>query len=240
MKIDKSLLKLLKAHDYLTHFKPDNLNGLIMWIVDAQDRVVDATPTVLGYFHLDAEDFIGKTIRELHPDDAEKYLIENQRVRNVGQPATTIDWMNLPIGWRKIALTKFPLGDGYIIGIGHDVTDADPMAGWLQRLDLARGRLGLGPRYRAEYITLAEYLVLHRLSRNHSYQEIATELNISPQTVKYRLSRIKEKLNVLTSQEMWEEIYASGLIHLLALPLSLDVLSDDDLNTFSFIEARDR
>jgi len=224
LKIDDSLLELIKGHAYVAHFKSENLDGLILWILDAQDRVADASPAMAAYYQLDRDEIIGKRATDLEPALAEQYLQENRHVRRLGQPSSSSDWIHLPVGWRKIAMTKCPLPDGYIIGVAHDITDTDPMAGWLQRLDLAKGRLNLGPRYRDEHLTLPEYLVLHRLSRNHSYHDIARELNISAETVKYRISRVKEKLNALNTPELWEEVYASGIIHLLALPLHLDAI----------------
>ena len=239
MPISENTLAQVRGHDYVTHFAAEHNASMILWLLDDEDRIADITTLGASYWQRDRESMVGLHAYSLWPSSkAQELLLENARVRSTGQPSTMYEWLHLPQGWRKFVLTKNRFGTEFLLGIAHDITDSDPMAGWLNRLDLGSGRLYLGEDYHGQFLTMREYLVLHRLSRNRSHQDIADELHITTDTVRYRVNRVRDKFGVFTIRELWEEVYASGLVHLLALPLDARAVPRDEDQMSALLPSR--
>lgn len=218
MTLSTQALELVSGSDYFFHFKPGNLQGVLLWIVDRDLHIVDLTERTADYFGRSRDQMIGRHIGEFVEAEALlKTADEHRRIGRLKQPETITLWGKYAIGWRKVIITRAPLDDHYTIGVAQDITEQGLLNDWLLNLDLVDGKLPLGERYRSETLSWGELIVLHRMSRSRPYRDIATELHISPATVRYRLNRIKEKLGADTIDEMWAEVFSSGLVHILSL-----------------------
>ena len=100
---------------------PDNL-----WVKDAASRFVIANNATARQIGLDASgDLIGKTDLELHPADAaRKYLADERRIVETGRPLIDIEeYVIAPDGGKVwISTTKVPLRDdvGQVVGARRD------------------------------------------------------------------------------------------------------------------------
>lgn len=210
---------------YIAQIDPQKLEGVILWIIDCHNTIVDISPQAASYLDLQPKQIIGRNMAELDLLQApERYEFEHALIFKSGQPSTLIKWESVSLGWRKFIQTKTPLGTEFILVVAHDITDTDPLNQWLLSVDVVNQRLALGERYHNEFILLPEWLVLHRLVRGNTYKEIADELHVTEDTVNYRMRRLKQKLGVSNMSELWQEIYSGGLVHMLTLPLGLDQL----------------
>lgn len=229
MAYSERTLDSIRNNNYIAQIEPQKIEGVILWIIDRQNTIVDISPHAATYVGLQAQEIIGRTMAELDLLKApERYEFEHAMIFKSGQPSTLIKWECFSVGWRKFIQTKTPLAGEFILVVAHDITDADPLNQWLLSVDVVNQRLALGERYHNAYIQLPEWLVLYRLVRGKTYREIAGELCITEDTVNYRMRRLKQKLGVSNMAELWEEIYSGGLVHMLALPLGLDQLPDGD------------
>ncbi len=105
---------------------PDNL-----WVKDAASRFVIANNATARQIGLDASgDLIGKTDLELHPADAaRKYLADERRIVETGRPLIDFEEYVIDPSGRKvwISSTKVPLRDDSgqvvgLVGISRDIT----------------------------------------------------------------------------------------------------------------------
>jgi hypothetical protein len=229
MPYSEKTLDSIRNNNYIAQIEPQKLEGVILWIIDHHNTIVDISPQAAAYAGLQPQQIVGRNMAELDPLKApERYEFEHALIFKSGQPSTLIKWECFSVGWRKFIQTKTPLADEFILVVAHDITDADPLNQWLLSVDVVNQRLALGERYHNAFIQLPEWLVLHRLVRGKTYKEIAGELNITEDTVNYRMRRLQQKLGVTNMAELWEEIYSGGLVHMLTLPLGLDQLPDGE------------
>ncbi len=71
-------------------------------------------------------------------------------------------------------------------------------------------------------ISFDEFVVLHLLLKGFKHRRIAETLNISPKTVEYRISRLKNALETETTEDMMMKVSSSGMIYLAMIPIDLD------------------
>lgn len=186
-----------------------------MWVINADTgAVLDQTPaTVLAQSEQErGEVEYPRTLSR------EQHLEAAQKVVATGETRIVHEWMQYDGAWHKLARTKSWAGDNRVLEISHDVTDLDPRAKWLACVNLQTQRLELN---NGESISFAEFVVLHLILRGHIHRHIAQALDISPKTVEYRISRLKNALQVDTTEALMLKVSSSGLIYLALTALKL-------------------
>jgi DNA-binding CsgD family transcriptional regulator len=208
---------------YLDALNTSTTLGLMMWVIDSNNIITEATQACADLCQTTLPDLIGCEVRHLKGIDSainmeEQYHI-NRMVRSTGKPQTLSYWVNprsnLSNGqWIKILLTKTLLSSEHMLVVAVDITDTDPRGKWLQRIDLPTQRLRLrGGRY----LTYRQVVILHHLLRGRTRSEIAAHLQISENGVDYNKQRIKAALDVDTNEHLLARIAEIGLIHLLTI-----------------------
>ena len=185
----------------------------MLWVLDTKTQaIVDITPATAAFLASHAR---GSTLRTL---STEHHTEVAQSVARTGRAQTVVEWMNFGDSWRKLARTSSHVGGSLVMIQSLDVTQFDPRAEWLARINLVSQRLELDS---GTSISFAEFVVLHLLLKGLKYKRIAEKLNITTKTVDYRISRLKIALGVETTEDMLMEVSASGLIYLALIPIDL-------------------
>lgn len=124
-------------------------------------------------------------------------------------------------GWRRIFCTSTPVKphQAYIEFV--DITDIDPRAPWLAKINLSTQRLELGPDYQNNSFSFLEFAVLHFMLRGASYSDMASMMHVSINTIRFRVKKLKNALNVDTVAGIFKEVHVNGMIHLCTVPLDL-------------------
>jgi PAS domain S-box-containing protein len=234
------LLETVRDHRFVELFRASTIPGILIWVADKNNIIIDITVGVADYFQCSKEDMLGKSVFDfVAPEHYERLRNDNEKILEAGRAINNVRWIEMPTGWRKFVSTRSPLGGEFIITVSHDITDKEPANHWMLQLDLVNRRLNLGEQYGNQYLKLPELLILHRLVRGQSYKEIAGEFNLSIPTVKYRLARIKDMLDVNSMVDVWSEIFSCGLVHLLALPLGLEQMPETAEDLFKLDPSSD-
>lgn len=212
---------------YLPYDLPCDLSQVTdayMWVVDRDLVIRDMTQATLDALGLTPEEVIGKTIYTGDPLEStapvKTRVFRLQRIFATGKPDTLVGWENIQtLGWRKITTTTMLLRDqpDLSLTVATDITDIDPKASWLARIDVEHGVLHLGEKYGHKTMTFSEYAVLHGLLFRKQYTEIAKELGIGESTVSHRIKTLKALFDVPDVPELLMEISRNHLIHVLSM-----------------------
>jgi DNA-binding NarL/FixJ family response regulator len=183
----------------------------LMWISDLQaDVFIDMTPATARF--METHD-LGALPRTLSLAD---HMEAAHRAVETGESTVLIEWVKYDGAWHKLMRTKSPVGDFRVLDIAQDITHLDPRADWLARINLDTQRLELES---GQSFSFDEFVVLHMLLKGLQYKQIAETLNISPKTVEYRLSRLKDALGVETILDLLHVVTSSGLVLLAMVPV---------------------
>ncbi|MEH6551551.1 MAG: LuxR C-terminal-related transcriptional regulator [Pseudomonadales bacterium] len=117
-----------------------------------------------------------------------------------------------------------------------DVTDIDPRAIWLSRINLATQRMDLGPEYSNRTVSFLEYAVLHFLIRGTTYKNIAAMMNISSNTVSFRIKQLKQAFSVNSVGALLQETHDNKLIHMLTIDLNVSNPAMTDFHLYSLVD----
>ncbi len=183
----------------------------LMWVYDIDSAtVIDATPATRRAISL--TDSIG------YPSSlSEEFQIEaNLTVVTTGKPRIFTEWVKFGGKWQKLARSKSHAGGSRVLEVLFVVTHLDPRADWLARINLVDQRLELD---NGGSISFAEFVVLNLLLKGYSHKRIARRLDISRKTVDYRIARLKNALDVDTTEELMISVSTTGLIHLATVPI---------------------
>lgn len=185
-----------------------------MWTVDVEaEAVVDMTPATAKFLQNHDVMALPRTLT------IEGNMAAARRVIETGEQSVAIEWLKFDGAWHKLLRTKSHVGDSLVLEVAQDITLLDPRAPWLARINLDKQRLELESGKSFSY---DEWLVLHFLLKGFSYKEIGEKLHISPKTVEYRLSRLKDALEVETIPELIQEVSSSGLSQLAIVPIDIN------------------
>lgn len=185
-----------------------------MWIVDVEaETIVDMTPATAKFMQSHDVMALPRTLSVEGNMAAARHVIET------GVQSVAMEWLKYDGAWHKLLRTKSHAGDNRVLEFAQDVTSLDPRAPWLARINLDKQRLELESGKSFSY---DEWLVLHFLLKGLPYKEIGERLYISPKTVEYRLSRLKDALEVETIPELIQEVTSSGLAQLAMVPIDTD------------------
>lgn len=183
----------------------------LMWISDIQaDVFIDMTPATARFMETHDLRALPRTLSLADHMEAAHRAVET------GESTVLIEWVKYDGAWHKLMRTKSPVGDFRVLDIAQDITHLDPRADWLARINLDTQRLELES---GESFSFDEFVVLHMLLKGLQYKQIAETLNISPKTVEYRLSRLKDALGVETILDLLHVVTSSGLVLLAMVPV---------------------
>lgn len=198
-----------------------------MWVFDIDSgEVVDMTPLTAEILDSQDPDTLPRTVSR------ESHLEACRSVVATGEPHTFIEWVKVNGIWHKMARTKSHAGGSRVLEMALDVTHLDPRAKWLARINLVDQRLELE---NGKSISFQEFVVLHLLIKGFKHKRIAETLNISRKTVDYRLSRLKDALEVETTEELMMTVFSSGMVHLATVPIDLDDPAQTELELYKKI-----
>ena len=182
-----------------------------MSIVDLQAGVfVDMTPATARFMEQHDLMVLPRT------RSPAEHLEAAHRVVESGEPSLLVEWIKYDGAWHKFLHSKSPVGDFRVLDIAQDVTHLDPRAYWLARINLDKQRLELD---NGESFSFDEFVVLHFLLKGLQYKQIAKILHISPRTVEYRLSKLKNAMGVETVVDLLQVVTSSGLVKLAMVPV---------------------
>jgi hypothetical protein len=218
-----------------TSLQLHQMTGVLMWILDDNDMFTDITPAAAAYTGVPAHEVIGNVIDEAAepygPVNTVVELSHLAELRNVvratGQPSTTPNWINMSGAsqdWYKIITTTTKIRKDRLLVVAHDITQMDPKARWLSRIDLASQRLKLRGD---KSISFGEFAVLYHLVRGRKKKDIGERLNIAKTTVNHREANLKKALEVKSMADLMALVATSGLIHLLSVELDTSKQSPD-------------
>lgn len=196
----------------------------LMWVWDADtESIVDMTPATVDFLALSEADFDLRTLSEV-------FHVETAcEVVRTGQAHTVFEWMKYHGTWHKLSWTKIHLGGSLVLNTSLDITRFDPRAEWLARINLETQRLELES---GESISFDEFVVLHMLLKGLRHKRIAQLLHITAKTVDYRISRLKNALQVESTEEMMLTVSSSGLIYLGLIPIDLKTPAQTELELY--------
>lgn len=196
----------------------------LMWVWDSDTKsIVDMTPATADFLTLQEADFSMRTLsNEFHVDKASEVV-------RTGKAHTVFEWMKYRGSWHKLSWTKIHLGGSLVLNTSLDVTRFDPRAEWLARINLESQRLELES---GESISFDEFVVLHMLLKGLPHKRIAQTLGITPKTVDYRISRLKNALEVESTEEMMLTVSSTGLIYLGLIPIDLENPAQNELELY--------
>jgi DNA-binding NarL/FixJ family response regulator len=196
--------------EYVPFLKEVSVKEPLMWVVDVETGVIlDMTPATAEFFgSFDVTASTSSVTENVHRE-------ASQSVAATGDSRTIIEWVKANGSWHKMARTKSHAGANRVLEISQDITSLDPRSEWLARINLEDQRLEMAS---GESISFDEFVVLHLLLKGFKHKRIADTLNISPKTVDYRISRLKNALKVETTEDMMMEVSSSGMIYLATIP----------------------
>lgn len=183
----------------------------LMWVWDtATDSIIDQTPATAIFLKSYESDSEMRTLSYEFHATAALEVVRNRETH------TTFEWLKYQGAWRKLSWSKVHLGGSLVLNTSQDITRFDPRAEWLARINLESQRLELDS---GESISFDEFIVLHMLLKGLQHKRIAQMLNITAKTVEYRISRLKDALQVESTEQMMLTVSANGLIHLGLIPM---------------------
>jgi DNA-binding CsgD family transcriptional regulator len=199
----------------------------MMWVYDADSgEIVDATPMTTRRLDLMQVDLHERTLSpEIHRQVAREVVAS-------GVPDTRIEWLKGNDAWHKMARTKSHIQGNLVFEVAQQITEFDPRAQWLQKINSRTHRIELDS---GESISFAEFTVLHLLIKGMSHAKIADKMAISPKTVDYRIARLKTALDTQTTEEMMAKVSEIGLIALATVPLNLDKPARSEVELYRWI-----
>ena len=196
----------------------------LLWVVDVSTlAIVASTPASAAFPALLGSLPESRTLSEAH------HLEIARNTVSTGCAETVFEWMKYDGIWRKLARVSVPVGRNQVLVQLLDITHFDPRAVWLARINLVSQRLELDS---GTSISFAEFVVLHMLLKGLKYSRIAQILNITTNTVDYRISRLKIALETDTTEDMMSKVTASGLIYLALVPIDLDNPAQTELELY--------
>jgi DNA-binding CsgD family transcriptional regulator len=212
------------GQEYVPFLKEVAVKQPLMWVVDVETGVIlDMTPATSEFFDsLDVKAYPSSVTEKVHRE-------ASQSVVATGESRTLIEWVKTNGSWHKLARTKSHAGGNCVLEISQDITSFDPRSKWLARINLVDQRLEMG---NGESISFDEFVVLHMLLKGFKHKRIAETLNISPKTVEYRISRMKNALKVESTEDMMLEVSSSGMIYLAMIPIDLDDPAQTELELY--------
>lgn len=201
-----------------------------MWVTDTESGTfLDMTPATAAAKERQLLGF-GADQRTL---SSEFDLETSRAVCATGESRTLIEWIKYDGSWHKFARVKSHAGGARVLEVLHEITHLDPRAEWLARINLESQRLELDG---GSSISFEEFVVLHLILKGYKHRRIAQTLNISSKTVDYRISRLKNALEVETTEEMMGQVWSSGLIHLALVPIDLENPARTELELYKKID----
>lgn len=195
-----------------------------MWVYDLDvASITDMTPATAAFLQsLTNSSFQSSVSRETQVA-ACRSVVAN------GKSCTLIEWIDVNGTWHKLARTKSHAGGNRVLEISQDITHLDPRAEWLARINLVDQRLEMD---NGGSISFDEFVVLHLLLKGFKHKRIAETMNISPKTVGYRISRLKNALETDTTEDMMMKVSSSGMIYLAMIPIDLDDPAQTELELY--------
>ncbi|MEH6586311.1 MAG: LuxR C-terminal-related transcriptional regulator [Halioglobus sp.] len=183
----------------------------LMWVWDtATESIIDQTPATAAFLKSYESDSGLRTLSHEFHATAALEVVKSRETH------TTLEWIKYQGVWRKLSWSKMHLGGSLVLNTSQDITQFDPRAQWLARINLETQRLELDS---GESISFDEFVVLHMLLKGLQHKRIAQMLNITAKTVEYRISRLKDALQVESTEEMMLTVSANGLIYLGLIPM---------------------
>ena len=195
-----------------------------MWVCDTDLKsIIDMTPATADFLTLFQANLGIRTLsREFHVE-------ASSEVVRTGVAHTAFEWMKYLESWHKLSCTKVHLGGSLVLNTSLDITRFDPRAEWLARINLETQRLELES---GESISFDEFAVLHMLLKGLAHKRIAQILNVTAKTVDYRISRLKNALEVESTEEMMLRVASTGLLYLGLIPIDLDNPAQTELDLY--------
>ena len=196
----------------------------LMWVLDsATDTIIDMTPATADFFATYEPGSELRTISKKRHMDAVLSVV------NTGQTITLLEWMKYAGSWHKRTRTTSHVGGSLVLAQSLDITEFDPRSAWLARINLDSQRLEME---NGNSISFLEFVVLHMLLKGLKYKRIAQLLNVTTKTVEYRISRLKNALEVETTEDLMLKVYHSGLIHLGLIEIDLEDPAQTELELY--------
>jgi DNA-binding NarL/FixJ family response regulator len=214
--------------DYLPFLNSVTAKSPLMWVFDLDSRsIIDMTPEMAEFMKVFDITSLTSSVSYAEHLDADRSVIAT------GETYTLVEWVQINRSWRKLARTKSHLGGNLILEISLDVTHLDPRAEWLARINLVEQRLEME---NSESISFDEFVVLHLLLKGYKHRRIAETLTISPKTVEYRISRLKNALEAETTEDMMMKVSSSGMIYLAMIPIDLNDPAQSELDLYRRVQ----
>lgn len=210
--------------EYLPFLNSVTAKQPLMWVFDlASQSIVDITPETAAFMNFfDITSCTGSVSLEEHLD-ADRSVIAT------GETSTLVEWVQINGPWHKLSRTKSHAGGNRVLQISQDITHLDPRAEWLARINLVDQRLEME---NGKSISFDEFVVLHLLLKGFQHRRIAETLHISPKTVEYRISRLKNALDTETTEDMMMKVSSSGMIYLAMIPIDPDDPAQSELDLY--------
>jgi hypothetical protein len=178
---------------------------------------------------------VGSSVKEI--TNLERLIRAIRVTIDTLEPGSVVSWVNLGSGeWRKIHWSISAESHSIIYVHFVDTTDYDPRAQWLKRIDIGTQRLMLDDKYYFSSVSFFEYAVLHFLFRGVSYAGMATIMNVSTDTIGFRLKQLKNAFQVSSVQELQAECYDNGLAHLLTIDLDFNNPAMNEFDLYSLAD----
>jgi hypothetical protein len=213
--------------EYLPFLKSVTAKQPLMWVFDLDSQsIIDMTPETAAFMNFFDITSCTSSVSYGEHLDADRSVIAT------GETYTLVEWVQVNGPWHKLARTKSHVGGNLILEISQDITHLDPRAEWLARINLVDQRLEME---NGESISFDEFVVLHLLLKGFKHRRIAETLNISPKTVEYRISRLKNALEAETTEDMMMKVSSSGMIYLAMVPIDLDDPAQSELELYKKI-----
>lgn len=183
----------------------------LMWVADLQaDAFIDMTPATARFMETHDLNGMPRTLSIASHKKVARNVVET------GESAVLVEWVKYDGAWHKFMRSKSHVGGSRVLDIAQDVTQLDPRADWLARINLDTQRLELD---NGKSFSFNEFAVLHFLLKGLQYKQIAQLLSISTKTVEYRLSRLKDALDADTILDLLHLVTSSGLVLLAMVPI---------------------
>lgn len=165
------------------------------------------------------EDFIGKSLYELFPNQAEEFRKRNRQLLATGNPRRYEDSIDLPSGTRWFSSVAKPLKDenGTVFAIqviSHDITNLKRREKALHALSNQPGKTDAEIPDNYEVLTAREQEVFRLTAEGYDRTEIAEQLCISPRTVEAHRASAMRKLGLHTRAELIRHALQTGIVPL--------------------------
>ena len=92
-------------------------------VLDGDGRVHGVEPTRSGVLYRPASEMVGRTLRDVMPEHADRFLSEIHRALASGQPHDVEYWLDVEGGMKWFEATISPLSDGTVFWVARDVTE---------------------------------------------------------------------------------------------------------------------